>query len=102
MLYGVAQQVQLLVTTVLLTHCLACPALCPAHIHNLPFARAFVIFCSQSVKNAELQRSRVLQELGSMLRVQHHPHAVRLLEVYEDARAYNLVMPLLKGVCVYV
>jgi len=51
----------------------------------------------QSTKNAELQRKRVLQELGSMLRVQHHPHAVRLLDAFEDARGYHLVMPVLKG-----
>jgi hypothetical protein len=36
--------------------------------------------------------------MGAMLRVQHHPHAVRLLDAFEDDRAYQLVMPLLKGV----
>lgn len=51
----------------------------------------------QSTKNPELQRQRVLQEMGAMLRVQHHPHAVRLLDAFEDDRAYQLVMPLLKG-----
>lgn len=51
----------------------------------------------QSTKNAELQRKRVLQELGSMLRVQHHPHAVRLLNAYEDDMSYQVIMPLLKG-----
>jgi serine/threonine protein kinase len=53
----------------------------------------------QSTKNAELQRVRVLQEIGAMLRVQHHPHAVKLLDAYEDCKAYQLVMPLLKGAC---
>jgi serine/threonine protein kinase len=53
--------------------------------------------CSQSTKNPDLQRRRVLQELGSMLRVQHHPHAVRLLDAFEDSRSYQLVMPMLKG-----
>lgn len=52
---------------------------------------------SQSTKNPELQRRRVLQELGSMLRVQHHPHAVRLLDAFEDSRSYQLIMPMLKG-----
>lgn len=51
----------------------------------------------QSTKNPELQRKRVLQELGSMMRVQHHPHAVKLLDAYEDERGYHLVMPMLKG-----
>lgn len=51
----------------------------------------------QSTKNPDLQRKRVLQELGSMMRVQHHPHAVRLLDAFEDARGYHLVMPVLKG-----
>jgi serine/threonine protein kinase len=51
----------------------------------------------QSTKNAELQRKRVLQELGSMLRVQHHPHAVRLLNAFEDDKGYQVIMPLLKG-----
>jgi hypothetical protein len=53
----------------------------------------------QSTKNAELQRVRVLQEIGAMLRVQNHPHAVKLLDAYEDCKGYQLVMPLLKGVC---
>jgi serine/threonine protein kinase len=53
----------------------------------------------QSTKNLELQRRRVLQELGAMLRVQHHPHAVRLLDAFEDSRSYQLIMPMLKGVC---
>lgn len=51
----------------------------------------------QSSQNAEMQRVRVLQEVGAMLRVQHHPHAVKLLDVFEDTKAYQLVMPLLKG-----
>jgi serine/threonine protein kinase len=56
---------------------------------------------AQATKNAELQRVRVLQEIGAMLRVQHHPHAVRLLDAFEDSKGYQLVMPLLKGVCLY-
>ncbi|WIA16237.1 hypothetical protein OEZ85_012948 [Tetradesmus obliquus] len=52
---------------------------------------------AKSTKNAELQRARVLQEIGAMLRVQHHPHAVKLLDVFEDSKGYQLVMPLLKG-----
>lgn len=51
----------------------------------------------QSTKNPELQRVRVLQEMGAMLRVQHHPHAVKLLEAYEDSKGYQLVMQMLKG-----
>lgn len=52
----------------------------------------------QSIKNPELQRQRVLQEMGAMLRVQHHPHAVKLLDAFEDNKAFQLVMQMLKGV----
>jgi hypothetical protein len=58
--------------------------------------------CPQSTKNVELQRKRVLQEMGSMLRVQHHPHAVRLLDAFEDERSYQIVMPVLKGIGQFV
>jgi serine/threonine protein kinase len=34
-----------------------------------------------------------------MALLQHHPHAVKLLEVYEDEKNYHLVMELLKGGC---
>ncbi|KAF8057730.1 CPK24 [Scenedesmus sp. PABB004] len=52
---------------------------------------------AKSTKSPEAQRARVLQEVGAMLRVQHHPHAVRLLDAFEDARGFQLVMQLLKG-----
>lgn len=58
--------------------------------------------CPQSTKNVELQRKRVLQEMGSMLRVQHHPHAVKLLDAFEDERSYQIVMPVLKGIGQFV
>jgi serine/threonine protein kinase len=52
----------------------------------------------QSTKHPERQRQRVLTELGAVMRLQHHPHAVQLLDAYEDGRGYHLVMPMLKGV----
>lgn len=56
-----------------------------------------MLLCPQSVKSPELQRTRVLQEMGTMLRVQHHPHAVKLLDAYEDSKGYQLVMQMLQG-----
>lgn len=35
--------------------------------------------------------------MGTTLVVQHHPHAVKLLAAYEDARAYQLILQLLQG-----
>lgn len=70
------------------------------HQKSLPVSCCVLLTCrtaEQSTKNAELQRARVLQEIGAMLRVQHHPHAVKLLDVFEDSKGYQLVMPLLKG-----
>eukprot|EP00775_Hariotina_reticulata_P014124 gene14124-14255_t len=52
---------------------------------------------TKSVKNAPLQRVRVLQEMAAMLQVQHHPHAVKLLAAYEDAKGYQLILELLQG-----
>ena len=51
----------------------------------------------QSVSAPELQRQRVMQEIGCMVLLQQHPHAVKLLEVYEDDKNYHLVMEFLKG-----
>jgi hypothetical protein len=56
-----------------------------------------VLCVVQSVKNAALQRMRVLQEMAAMLQVQHHPHAVKLLAAYEDAKGYQLILELLQG-----
>jgi hypothetical protein len=76
--------------------CLALRAMCAARVPTSACALAHIA-ATQSTKAPELQRSRVLQEIGAMLRVQHHPHAVRLLDAYEDERGFHLVMPLMKG-----
>lgn len=84
------------------TSCLL-PACCnwPVRLSQLPCRHTVPAYLTtlflQSLKNAELQQSRVLQEMGAMLRVQHHPHAVKLLDAYEDGKSYQLVMPMLKG-----
>lgn len=46
---------------------------------------------------AARQRSRVLREVGAALLLNGHPHAARLLDAYEDGRAYHLVTEYLAG-----
>lgn len=49
-------------------------------------------------KAGELQqRKRVLLEIGAMKAVEDHPNAVKLKEVYEDDKAYYLIMEYCSG-----
>ncbi|KAI8473120.1 MAG: kinase-like domain-containing protein [Monoraphidium minutum] len=46
---------------------------------------------------ADAQRGRVMREVGATRLLQGHPHAVRLLDVFEDGKAFHLVMEMLAG-----
>ncbi|GAX85949.1 hypothetical protein CEUSTIGMA_g13365.t1 [Chlamydomonas eustigma] len=48
-------------------------------------------------RNAEVQRSRVLKEVGVLKEVEDHPNAVKLHEVYDEAQNYYLVMECCDG-----
>jgi serine/threonine protein kinase len=51
----------------------------------------------QTNRNAEVQRSRVLKEVGVLKEVEDHPNAVKLHEVYDEAQNYYLVMECCDG-----
>lgn len=53
----------------------------------------------QSSRDPESQRQRVLQEVSATRLLQGHPHAVRLIDVYEDAKSYHIIMEMLAGAC---
>ncbi len=48
-------------------------------------------------KHLERQRRRVLQEIGTFRLVEDHPNAVRVLEVFEGADCYYVVMECCEG-----
>jgi serine/threonine protein kinase len=51
----------------------------------------------QSKQAPDLQRRRVLQEVAAMHMLLSHPHSVKLIDAYEDEKAYHIIMELLKG-----
>ena len=51
----------------------------------------------QDKKNAAQLRQRVLLEVACMQHVEEHPNAVRLIEAYEDARSFHIVMDYCSG-----
>lgn len=48
-------------------------------------------------KHLERQRRRVMQEIGTFRLVEDHPNAVRVLEVFEGAECYYVVMECCEG-----
>ena len=60
--------------------------------------RARLLFVHvQLQKHLERQRRRVMQEIGTFRIVEDHPNAVRVLEVFEGAECYYVVMECCEG-----
>jgi len=58
-------------------------------------ASACSAFAAESA--AAAQRRRVEREIGALVALRGHPHVVRFVEAFEDARSYHIVMEHLSG-----